>query len=105
LTHALTPEQRQTYDTLAEAWQVVLRDINSALELTSSSDDGQVDRNQKRKALAAFWGAHQRFFNQVLTAIQMPSVLKSLETDLAAGNAPVIQLVNTLEASTERALS
>lgn len=106
LTHALTPAQRQTYDTLAEAWQVVLKNINEALKLTSGSDkEGSVDPKQKSAALSAFWGAHQRFFNQVLTAIQMPSVLESLKRDIAEGRAPVIQLVNTLEASTERALA
>lgn len=106
LTHALTEPQRATYDTLAGAWQTVLQNIHEALQLTSPSDkEGSVDPKQKSAALSAFWGAHQRFFNQVLTAIQMPSVLASLKADLKAGRAPVIQLVNTLEASTERALS
>lgn len=102
LTHALEPDQVRMYDDLCEAWQVVLRDIGKALELTGP--DGKVDATQKRNAMGQFWGSQQRFFNQVLTALQMPSVLKALREDIAAGKAPVVQIVNTMEAATDRAL-
>jgi len=103
LTHTLDADQIAMYDALCEAWQVVLKDISAALLLTSGAD-GKVDGKQKSQALSRFWSAHQGFFNQVLTALQMPSVITALKEDLAAGKAPVIQIVNTMAAATDRAL-
>jgi hypothetical protein len=99
LEHKLDATQREIYDTLAEAWQVVLRNINEALEKTH----GDKSRNAKAAAYAAFWSTHQRFFNQVVTALQMPSVIDAVEADLVAGRVAVLQLTNTNEASQERA--
>ncbi len=101
LTHTLTPDQVQMYDALAEAWQVALKNINAALELTGA--DGKVDGKQRSRAIGRFWNAHQAFFNQVLTAMQMPSVLAQLKADIAAGKAPVLSIVNTGAAPMERA--
>ncbi|MBK8200428.1 MAG: strawberry notch family protein [Acidobacteria bacterium] len=103
LLHELSPQQREIYDTLAEAWQAVLNNINEALAITAKSSDGKIDGKAKMAAFSAFWGAHQRFFNQVVTAMQMPSVLKAVEIDVAEGRQAVLQLVNTNEASQERA--
>ncbi|MGD0420565.1 MAG: strawberry notch-like NTP hydrolase domain-containing protein [Xanthobacteraceae bacterium] len=97
--HKLDANQREIYDTLAQAWQVVLRDINAALKLTG----GNFDSRAKSAAMSAFWGGHQRFFNQIITSMQMPSVVKAVEQDLAAGRQVVLQLTNTNEASQERA--
>lgn len=95
--HVLTENQREIYNTLAEAWQVVLRNINVALAAT------QAPKSARSNAYSAFWGAHQRFFNQIVTSMQMPSVIKVIEQDLAAGRQVVLQLTNTNEASQERA--
>ncbi len=97
--HKLDANQREIYDTLAEAWQSVLRNINAALEETG----GDKDARAKSAAKSAFWGAHQRFFNQVISSMQMPSVIEDVEKDLAAGRQAVLQLTNTNEASQERA--
>ncbi|MCC6775623.1 MAG: strawberry notch family protein [Hyphomicrobiales bacterium] len=97
--HKLDPAQREIYDTLADAWQVVLRNINAALETTN----GNKDWRARAAASAAFWSAHQRFFNQVVTSLQMPSVIKAVEADLKAGRQVVLQLTNTNEAAQERA--
>jgi hypothetical protein len=99
IEHKLDDNQREIYDTLAEAWQGVLGNITAALELTG----GNKDARAKSAALSAFWGAHQRFFNQIITSMQMPSVIKAVEADLAAGRQAVLQLTNTNEASQERA--
>jgi predicted RNA methylase len=99
LEHRLDPAQREIYDTVATAWQHVLQNIEKALELTK----GDRDRNAKSAAKSAFWGAHQRFFNQIITSLQMPSVVKAVEKDLKAGRQAVLQLTNTNEASQERA--
>ena len=101
LEHTLTADQRPIYDKLAEAWQIVLQNFMAALEDTS----GTVVSSKRKSAInAQFWGTHQRFFNQIITAMQMPSVLSSVEADLAAGRQSVLQLVNTMEAAQERAL-
>ena len=99
IEHKLDANQREIYDTLAEAWQVVLRNINEALKLTGADKDARA----RSAAMSAFWGGHQRFFNQIVTSLQMPSVLKAVEADLAAGRQAVLQLTNTNEASQERA--
>ncbi|HET6719577.1 MAG TPA: strawberry notch family protein, partial [Rhodocyclaceae bacterium] len=98
LEHQLTPLQTDMYDTLARAWQGVLKNVNAALEIT----DGAKNGNAKSAAMAGFWGAHQRFFNQVITALQTPTVIEDMQKQIAAGNAVVVQLTNTNEATQER---
>ncbi len=100
LEHRLNPDQRDIYDKLAEAWQIVLRDMNKALETTDADGKG----GPKSAILSAFWGGHQRFFNQLITSLQMPSVIAGIDKDLAEGRQAVLQLVNTNEAGQERAL-
>lgn len=103
LQHTLTPDQRYIYDTLARAWQVTLQNMREALQVVAGGDD--VDPKVTAATERAFWSAHQRFFNQVITAMQLPTVILDMETELAAGNACVLQLVNTNEASMERSLA
>ena len=101
LEHKLTPEQTEIYDAMAHGWQIVLQDIQRALEATGQESSGQAKKN----VMGAFWGSLQRFFNQVITSMQMPSVIKQVKEDIAAGNAVVLQLVNTNEAAMNRQLS
>jgi len=100
LEHKLTREQTEIYDTIAKAWQIVLQNLHTALEAT-----GQNLSHNKGQAYSQFWGAHQRFFNQIVTSMQMPSVIEQVKKDLADGNAVVMQLVNTNEAIQNRRLS
>lgn len=101
LQHNLTEVQREIYDELAMAWQTVLGKVYEALELTK----GNENRHAKTAAMSAFWGSHQRFFNQVITSMQMPSVIEDVERRMARGEAIVMQLVNTNEAIQERKLA
>jgi antirestriction protein ArdC/phage/plasmid primase-like uncharacterized protein/predicted RNA methylase len=98
LEHTLSPLQEDIYNELAGAWQVVLGNVNEALDITHAGHDSKA----KSAALSRFWGSHQRFFNQVITAMQTPRVIDDMREQLAAGNAVVIQLVNTNEAAQER---
>ena len=103
--HILSADQRATYDEMARGWQVVLQNFEAALEATGATKNGKsLGGRAKSNALSAFWGGHQRFFNQIITSMQMPSVLKGVEADLKAGRQAVLQLVNTNEAATGRAL-
>ncbi len=100
LEHELTPDQTKLYDDLAEAWQIVMRNMNEALKTSGAENNGRA----KSAAKSAFFGAQQRFFNQVLTAMHMPSVLSDAQEQFDAGNALIFQLTNTNQASQERAI-
>ncbi len=107
LEHKLTREQREIYDELAGAWQICQIDINAALTETNVVDPdtgATLNTDAKSHIMAQFWGTNQRFWNQVITAMQMPSAIKAMEKDIQSGYAPVIQLVNTNEAAQERAI-
>ncbi|MDI6854804.1 MAG: strawberry notch family protein [Deltaproteobacteria bacterium] len=101
LEHELAPHQVETYNELARAWQIVLHNVREVLAMLGAVNNAQARRN----AYSLFWGSHQRFFNQVITAMQMPGVLAAVKEDLAAGHAVVLQLTNTLEASQEREIA
>ena len=105
--HVLTPLQRDIYDRLAEGWQVTLQNMQKALEVTGAvSEKGKtLNKAAKRNAKSAYWGAQQRFFNQIITSMQMPTVVEQIRADLAAKRAVVLQLVNTNEAQQERSLA
>lgn len=101
LEHKLTAEQRRVYDKVAEAWQIVLRNMNAALQATQQNHSG-IARGQ---AISQFWGANQRFFNQIITAMKVPSIVNAIQKDLDEGRSAVIQLTSTYEAAQERALA
>lgn len=105
--HQLTPIQTDIYNRLAEAWQVTLQNIGEALQVTGAVDANGKAKNKNAVAAAKsqFWSTQQRFFNQIITSMQMPTVLEQMERDMAAGDALVLQLVNTNEAQQERALA
>jgi hypothetical protein len=100
LVHTLTQEQRDDYDEIARGWQVVLANMNAALAITG----GAQSANAKRNAGSIFWAAQLRFFNQIVTSMQMPTVLEQIKQDLAVDKSVVISLVNTNEAPQEREL-
>lgn len=95
----LTNEQKAKYDKMADAWSVILNNINEAIKDTGGGS------NARKNAMGAFLGAEQRFFNQVITSMATPSVIESIKKDLAEGRAPVIGVVNTGESATKRAKS
>jgi hypothetical protein len=101
LEHKLDSTQKEIYDAMAKGWQVVLQNVNQALETTGQKENGRANG----QAIGQFWSAQQRFFNQVLTSMQMPSVIAKIYEDLAAGHSVVLQLVNTNEAITTRQLA
>ncbi|WP_027156702.1 strawberry notch-like NTP hydrolase domain-containing protein [Methylobacter luteus] len=101
LEHTLSDLQEDIYNELAGAWQIVLENVEEALEITQAGSSGPA----KSAAMAQFWGAHQRFFNQIITAMQTPRVIDDIREQLAAGHVAVIQLVNTNEAAQERIIA
>ena len=100
IEHKLSEAQTRKYDEFADAWQLVVENVKQALVSTGGASNSQA----VSAAMSAFWGGQQRFFNQVLTAMQMPSVLADAKKQLEAGNSVVFQLVNTNEATQEKAI-
>jgi hypothetical protein len=88
LVHKLDKQQRKKYDELAGAWRIVLHNIHAAMAQT-----GQ-ENAQIGNYWSVFWGGQQRFFNQLITTMQMGSGIKHMEKQLAKGKALVLQLVN-----------
>jgi protein strawberry notch len=92
--HHLTPQQREMYNRAADAWQVVMQNINEALGITNGG------RRARANALNKFWSDHQRSFRQVIAAFKVPTVIEETEKALSEGKSVVISLVGTGEART-----
>lgn len=98
--HDLTPDQNIIYDTLSRAWQSTLKAANQALSST-----GAIYNAEARRRVSQYFGAMQRFYNQVLTSMSMPSVIADIRKQLAEGKSCVIQVVNTNQAQADRQIS
>lgn len=105
--HDLTDQQIAIYNEFADAFQIIHQNLEDALEASqiTSPEHGTLNRQAKSAARSAFESNKQRFFNHLITSMKMPTLIKEIEADLAAGNAPVIQLVTTSEALMERRLA
>jgi len=100
LVHELTTYQREMYDQMGRAWQKVYANLGRVLEATEAEKDGQ----RKGSAMAQFWGAQQRFYEQVLIGLSASTLIEDIEEKIEDGFSPVLQLVNTGEAAQERAV-
>lgn len=106
LEHELTPAQVKIYDAYADAYQLIHANLSAAL--TSSNvvgDEGTRNAQAKSAAMSAFEGAKLRFFQHLITGMKVPSLIRAMEADLAAGDAVVVQLVSTSEAVMDRRLA
>ena len=74
-----------------------------AANITGS--EGTLNRQAKSAARSAFESAKQRFFGHLLTSMKTPTLIRSIERDLDAGHAAVVQIVSTGEALMERRLA
>lgn len=101
LEHKLSANQRKIYDTMSDAWQIVIRNMDEALRLTGQNQSGQT----RGRARSALYGAMQSFYSQVLCSLSMPSVISSMHADLDAGRAVVLQIVNTNESAQMRTVA
>jgi hypothetical protein len=107
LEHQLSPEQIRIYDAYAGAFEIIHNNLTAALEAANITGEGgrAYNRNAKSAARSAFESNKQRFFNHLITAMKAPSLIASIERDLEAGHAAVIQIVSTSEALMERRLA
>jgi hypothetical protein len=107
LEHALSSEQRGIYDAYAGAFAIIHNNLSAALEASNITGEsgGTLNRQAKSAARSAFESAKQRFFGHLLTSMKTPTLIASIDADLAAGHTSVIQIVSTGEALMERRLS
>jgi protein strawberry notch len=106
LVHALSSEQRGIYDAYAGAFAIIHNNLTAAMEAANiSGESGTLNRQAKSAARSAFESAKQRFFGHLLTSMKTPTLIASIDSDLAAGHAAVIQIVSTGEALMERRLA
>ena len=105
LEHVLTDGQTAIYNEYAKAFKIIHHNLSAALEATGIDSDDVTNPRAKAAARSAFELAKQRFFGHLLTSMKCPSLIASIEQDLREGLAPVVQLVSTGEALTERRLA
>ncbi len=110
LEHEITPEQRRIYDAYAGAFEIIHNNLTAALDaanITGTSEEGTRTLNAQAKSAArsAFESTKQRFFGHLLTSMMTPTLIQSIDRDLAAGHAAVVQVVSTGEALMERRLA
>ncbi|MDF2113970.1 strawberry notch family protein [Roseiarcaceae bacterium H3SJ34-1] len=104
--HQLTDEQRRIYDAYAGAFAIIHNHLDAAMEAANiTGSTGTLNRQTKSAARSAFESAKQRFFGHLLTSMKTPTLIGSIERDLAAGHAAVVQIVSTGEALMERRLA
>lgn len=108
LEHKLTADQIRDFDTYAEAWASIHRNLEHVLELANITDSLS-GKTLNGQALAAarsrFESSKQRFFGQILLAYKLPSLFPAIEADLEAGMSDVVQLVSTAEAMLDRRIA
>ncbi len=104
--HQLTDEQRRIYDAYAGAFAIIHNHLDAAMEAANiTGSTGTLNRQAKSAARSAFESAKQRFFGHLLTSMKTPTLIGSIEHDLDAGHAAVVQIVSTGEALMERRLA
>ena len=104
--HALTDEQVAIYDAYAGAFQVIHNNLDAAMEAANiTGPAGTLNRQAKSAARSAFESSKQRFFSHLITSMKSPTLIASIDRDLAAGHAAVVQIVSTGEALMERRLA
>ena len=101
IEHTLDENQTIIYNTMSSAWQTVMQNVHKALEITGGGNNSRARAN----AMGQFYSSMQRFYNQALTSMSMPSVIADIRRELAAGHSCVMQIVNTNEAQQEKALA
>ena len=108
LEHALTPRQIADFDTYADAWAIIHRNMEAALGVAGVTDplEGKTLNGQALSAARSrFEGSKQRFFGQLLLSMKLPSLLPAIDEALASEHSVVIQLVSTAEALLDRRLA
>ena len=93
--HELTDQQREIYNNAAAAWQVVLQNIETAIDITDAGT------RKRAFALSHFWAQHQAFFRQLITAFKVPECIRQIQAALTRDESVVISIIGTGEAKSK----
>lgn len=107
LRHELTRDQIAIYDNYADAWGIIHRNMERALELTSVVDgieNATLNSGAKAAARSRLESCKQRFFGQLLLSMKLPTVIAAARDHLDTGQSVVLQLVTTAESILNRRL-
>jgi hypothetical protein len=107
LKHDLTAQQIAVYDTYADAWAIIHQNLEEALELTGVVDEidgATLNSGAKAAARSRFESTKQRFFNQLLLSMKLPTLIAAINHHLDRDEVVVVQLVSTAESILDRRL-
>jgi hypothetical protein len=107
LKHGLTAQQIAVYDTYADAWAIIHQNMEESLALTGVVDeiDGTtLNGGAKAAARSRFESTKQRFFNQLLLSMKLPTLISAINKHLDQDDVVVVQLVSTAESILDRRL-
>ncbi len=104
LVHELTTSQVRAYNAYAAVFEQIHTNIERALAATNvvSLSGKCINGQAKSAAMSSFEGAKQRFFQHLVNAAKVPTVIKAIEQDMIDGYAAVLQIVSTDEALLNR---
>lgn len=109
LVHQLSDADVTIWDQWADAFQIIYRNLNQALEATGAVKPeltGRAAAAAKSAALSAFQSTSLRFFSHLLGGLKAPTLIDEIRTEvLPAGKSAVIQIVSTNEAVLNRRIS
>jgi protein-L-isoaspartate O-methyltransferase len=105
LKHDLTDEDREIWAAYSDAFHIIHKNLDAALEATGITSEGETQaKNAKSAAKSAFQSTSQRFFNALLSSLKIPTIIRHIQQNVDAGNACVIQVVATNESVLNRRL-
>lgn len=108
LKHKLTPDQIEIYDIYAQAWAIIHRNMEDAMAFTGVVDDingDTLNSGAKAAARSRFESTKQRFFNQLILSLKLPSMIADMEQKLENNFSCVVQIVTTAESILDRRLN
>ena len=106
IEHQLTDEQTAIYDAYAGAFRIIHNHLDAAMKAAGiTGASGTLNAQAKAAARSAFESSKQRFFSHLITSMKTPTLIRSIDRDLADGHAAIIQIVSTGEALMERRLA
>jgi len=89
----LNPEDIDLYNALCDFWSRLYNEFKDAAMTESGPGKTSVFASQ-------FFGSQQRFFNQLMLSLQIPTMLERIDQDLAAGYQAIINIYSTSESKT-----
>lgn len=93
LTHCLTPGQRRAFDGMVKNWTV----LNNLM-----TDAVQNAGGQPRRYYGNFSRMKRELVEQMLSSFNVDRMIQDMHAEIAAGNAPVVQIAYTGEARLTR---